>query len=163
MAAIAPVITAIIGTQAELAEQIQTLDPLRLTSEERLSPHGVYTTAGGQRLRISLPRSAELLPADVLMLEQGCAVIVEAAPEALLVITPGDTPLTWGIVGFQLGNLHRPVRFTENTILTPADAIAAEMLQRLAIPFEQTIAPFIGQRHGSKPAAHHAHGGKVGG
>lgn len=151
------VVTEIVGTLSTLQQSIKQTDPLILTSEERLSPHMLGRTVGDRALRISLPRSAELLDGDVLAIEEDVAIVVEAAPEDLLIISPDDK-LTWGVVGFQLGNLHRPVRFTETSILTPADPLVAEMLQRIGIAFEQRVTPFIGHRYRSQASSHaHTH------
>lgn len=147
------VITEIVGTLSMLQQPIRQTDPLILTSEERLSPHILGRTVGDRTLRISLPRLAELLDGDVLAIEGDLAIVVEAAPEDLLIISPDDK-LTWGVVGFQLGNLHCPVRFTETSILTPADPLVAEMLERIGIAFEQRLTPFIGQRYGSQASSH---------
>ena len=147
-------ITTILGTERELARRYAREDPLLLTSEERASPHRVGRTAGGRTVRISLPRGAELQDGDVLAIEGEVAIIVRAAPEALLIVRPTDA-MGWGVAGFQLGNLHRPVRFTEGALLTPADPMVADMLTRLAIPFERAEAPFVGRRYGSFAGHHH--------
>ena len=140
------VIAKILGTLADLQSQYAETDVVVLTGEERLSPHGILQSAGGRSLRVSLPRGTELLDGDVLAIADGVAIAVKAAPEQVLVIVPGDA-LTWGIVGFQLGNLHRPVRFTETALLTPADTMIAEMLKRLQVPYEQRLIPFVGKQY----------------
>jgi urease accessory protein UreE len=149
------IVTEIVGTLASLQNQIKSTDPLILTSEQRLSPHMLGQTVGGRSVRISLPRSAELFDGDILGFDGDVAIVVEAAAEDLLIISPTDK-LSWGIVGFQLGNLHRPVRFTETAILTPADAAVAEMLHRINVTFEQQTLPFVGHRYGA-PVHSHAH------
>jgi len=147
------VIATILGTLADLQNQYSETDFVVLTAEERLSPHGVLHSVGGRTLRVSLPRGTELLDGDVLAIADGVAIAVQAAPEQVLVITPGDA-LTWGIVGFQLGNLHRPVRFTQTALLTPADAMIAEMLERLAVPYEQRLTPFVGKQYMFQSSSH---------
>jgi urease accessory protein UreE len=151
------VITEIIGTLSTLGHPIAEADPLILTSEERLSPHMLGRTVGDRTVRISLPRSAELFDGDVLAFDGDVAIVVKAASEDLLIISPASK-LDWGIVGFQLGNLHRPVRFTETSILTPADAMVVELLERIGVAFERQLTPFIGQRYGLKVGSHsHSH------
>lgn len=156
------IVTEILGNlaslkdQAEQSQRIEAIDRLVLTSEERLSPHLLGHTVGGRRIRISLPRTAELFDGDVLAIDDDVAIVVEAAAEDLLMISPDDK-LTWGIVGFQLGNLHRPVRFTEAAILTPADAIVAELLGRLGVAFEQRLTAFVGYRYAQTVPHTHAH------
>jgi len=148
------VITAVLGTIAEFVEHVQHQDPLLLSSEQRASPHMLGHTAGGRDLRISMPRGTELNDGDVLALDGDVAIVVQAAPEELFAVSPGDA-YTWGVVGYQLGNLHRPVRFTEDTMLTPADAMVADMLGRLDISFERKVIPFVGKRYGSHTGGHH--------
>ena len=107
-------------------------------------------------MRISLPRGTEINDGDVLALEGTTAVVARAAPEALYVVSPGDA-YTWGVAGYQLGNLHRPVRFTEDGMLTPADPMVADLLTRLGIAFEERTIPFVGRRYGAHGAHHHDH------
>jgi len=147
------VIATILGTLADLQNQCSETDFVVLTAEQRLSPHGVLHSVGGRTLRVSLPRGTELVDGDVLAIADQVAIAVQAAPEHLLVITPGDA-LTWGIVGFQLGNLHRSVRFTQTALLTPADAMIAEMLERLAVPYEQRLTPFVGKQYVFQSSSH---------
>ncbi len=151
------VITEIVGKVSALQHQIKQTDLLILTSEERLSPHMLGRTVGDRPIRISLPRSAELFDGDVLAFDGDVAIVVKAALEDLFIISP-DGKLSWGVVGFQLGNLHRPVRFTETSILTPVDSVVAEMLERIGIAFEHQMTPFIGHRYGAQVSPHpHAH------
>lgn len=151
------VIVTILGSLADLHGQYTETDVVVMTAEERLSPHGLFLSEGGRSLRISLPRGTELLDGDVLAIAHQVAIVVQAAPEPVLVITPADA-LTWGIVGFQLGNLHRPVRFTEAALLTPADAMITEMLERLGVPYEQRLTPFVGKQYTFQSSHHGQHG-----
>ena len=129
-------------------------DQLLLTSEERSSPHMVGHTEGGRTVRLSLPRGTELNDGDVLALDGDMAIVVTAAPEDLFVVTPRDA-LEWGVIGYQLGNLHRPVRFTNDMMLTPADPMVADLLNRLKIPYDRRMTPFVGRRYGSHTDHHH--------
>ncbi len=149
------VVAAILGTVETLRERIVDEDPILLTSEERASAHMAGRSEGGRRLRISLPRGVELNDGDVLALDRGTAVVVRAALEALYVVNPVDD-VSWGVAGYQLGNLHRPVRFGADGMLTPADPAVADLLARLEIPFETRIAPFVGRRYGAH-GSHHRH------
>ena len=81
-------------------------------------------------------------------------LVVQAAAEELFIVCPNDA-LSWGVAGYQLGNLHRPVRFGEGAMLTPADAMVADMLGRLDIPYERKTMPFVGKRYGSHTGGHH--------
>lgn len=149
------IVTEVLGTIGDFKEKVTASDQLLLTSEERSSPHMVGHTEGGRTMRLSLPRGTELNDGDVLALDGDVAIVVTAAPEDLFVVTPKDA-LEWGVIGYQLGNLHRPVRFTKDTMLTPADPMVADMLNRLKIPYDKRLTPFVGRRYGSH-TGHHEH------
>ena len=148
------VITSVLGTISDFKSRALVKDPLLLNSEERASPHMVGTTEGGRSLRISMERGTELNDGDVLKIEDNVAIIVKAAVEELFVIKP-KSEISGSIAGYQLGNLHRPVRFSDDSILTPADAMVADVLNRLGIKFDRQTIPFIGQRYGSHIGDHH--------
>ncbi|MFO1055656.1 MAG: urease accessory protein UreE [Dongiaceae bacterium] len=149
-------VTAVLGTAADLASRFRREDPLLLSSEERASPHRLGRTEGGRAVRISLPRGSELQDGDVLAIEDDTAIVVRAAPEQLFVVRPSDAQ-GWGVAGFQLGNLHRPVRFTDQAMLTPADPMVADLLDRLGIAYERAEVPFVGRRYGSFVGHQHDH------
>ncbi|WP_347312048.1 urease accessory protein UreE [Defluviimonas sp. SAOS-178_SWC] len=131
-------------------------DPVFLTSEQRASPHGVLTSFGGRTLRISLPRGSELGDGDVLARDGDVSVVVRAAAEPLFRLAP-DEALHWGVAAFHLGNLHRPVRFTDTAMLTPADVRVADVLRDAGIAFEPVNAPFVGRRFGAYSGHDHDH------
>ena len=149
------VVTAVLGTVETLRGRFENEDPVLLSSEERASAHLVGRSEGGRYVRISLPRGTEINDGDVLALEGATAVVARAAPEALYVVNPDDA-YTWGVAGYQLGNLHRPVRFTDDGMLTPADPMVADLLARLGIAYEERTMPFVGRRYGAH-GAHHRH------
>ena len=142
------VITRILGTVEDLKERFRKEDALFLSSEERASPHMLGTSVEGRRVRISLPREIELNDGDVLALDGAVAIVVRASPERLFIIRPNNAIMA-AVAGFQLGNLHRPARFSDEAILTPADPMLADVLVRLDIPYEERTVPFVGRRYGS--------------
>jgi len=148
------IVTAVLGTVESLRGRFESEDPLLLSSEERAGAHLVGRSQGGREVRISLPRGTEINDGDVLALNGATAVVARAAPEALYLVSPGDA-LAWGVAGYQLGNLHRPVRFSEAGMLTPADPMVADLLGRLGIAFEERTMPFVGRRYGAHGAHHH--------
>ncbi len=150
------IVTAVLGTVDGMRGRIASEDPILLNSEERASAHLAARSEGGRAVRISLPRGTEINDGDVLALDGTTAVVARAAPEALYVVRPEDA-FTWGVAGYQLGNLHRPVRFTEAGMLTPADPMVADLLTRLGIAFEERTMPFVGRRFGAHGAHHHDH------
>ena len=151
-----PVITAVLGTESEMAATAGGGDSIFLTSEERASAHMAAMTKGGRAVKISLPRGTELNDGDVLAVEEDTMIVVRAASERLFVIAPG-TALEWGVAAFHLGNLHRPVRFRDDAMLTPADPKVADVLRGSGITFETSDAPFVGVRYGSYAGHDHDH------
>jgi urease accessory protein len=151
------VVTRIVGRLADLKDKVTASDPLVLTSEERSSAHFVRSTEQGRTVRVSLPRGTEIADGDVLAIDAGVAVVATAAPEDLLAVTPRGAPIDWAAVGYQLGNLHRPMRFAEDRMLTPVDAMVEDLLQRMGVPFQRVRAPFVGRRYGSMTGHHHDH------
>jgi urease accessory protein len=152
------IVTAVIGTLGGIDPKYG-IDPLLLTSEERASAHFVAQTAAGRTVRVSLPRGTELQDGDVLTLEGDWAVVVKAAEEDLLFVRPGADAVAWWAACYQLGNLHRPVRFLAEGILTPSDPMAIQNMADLGVPFEKVRRPFIGRRFGAAHGLdHHGHG-----
>jgi urease accessory protein len=154
MAANQGVVTEVLGTVDGFKEKVKGFDRLLLTSEERSSPHLVGHTEGGRTMRISLPRGSELNDGDVIAVEGDVAIVVAAAPEELFVVSPREA-VEWGVAGYQLGNLHKPVRFTHDTMLTPVDATVADVLSQRGIPYERRMTPFVGKRYGAYGVHHH--------
>lgn len=153
------VIERIVGPIDALSPPPAKRERVPLTSEERASAHMVAYSETGRAVRISLPRGTELNDGDVLAIEGDTALVVAAADEDLYFVRPRDA-YEAGVAGYQLGNLHRPVRFARDALLTPADPMVADLLGRLGVAFERRRAPFVGQRYGAY-AAHghdHAHG-----
>lgn len=151
-----PVITSVIGTASEMEAAGMGEDALFLTSEERASAHMSALTEGGLTVKISLPRGTELNDGDVLAVEDDVMIVVRATRERLFVVAP-HSALEWGIAAFHLGNLHRPVRFRKDAMLTPADPRVADVLSGLGIAFETQDAPFVGMRYGSYSDHGHGH------
>jgi urease accessory protein len=143
-----PVITSVMGTVSDMAGTPGGEDAILLTSEERASAHMAVMTEGGRRVKISLPRGTELNDGDVLAVEDDTLIVVRAAPERLFSVAP-DSARMWGVAAFHLGNLHRPVRFSADAMLTPADPKVADVLRGSGIGYDEIHAPFVGVRYGS--------------
>ncbi|RUP10727.1 urease accessory protein UreE [Hyphomicrobium sp.] len=150
------IITDILG-RADSLQGIWVLDPLLLTSQQRSSPHFVAQTASGREVHVSLPRGTELQDGDVLAIQDENAVVVQAENEDLLFIRPSSEPIMWWVTCYQLGNLHRPVRFLDDGILTPYDAMALNVLQGFGCQIERASRPFVGRRFGAVQNHHQAH------
>jgi urease accessory protein len=150
-----PVVAAVLGRLAELNQPVESVDQLELTTAERERAHLRVRSRGNRELIISLPRGEELHDGDVVHVEAGVAVVVVAAPEDVMEVTPRTTR-EWALAAYQLGNLHRPARFLGDAILTPYDRSSAEVLRALGVPTRRATRGFVGERCGS--CVHHHHG-----
>lgn len=156
------IITAILGTRDQISAECQ-IDSLTLTSDERASPHFAKKTSSGRLVKISLPRGTDIQDGDVLEHGEGHAVIVVAAAEDLLFISPAQDRVQWWAACYQLGNLHRPVRFQDGGILTPFDPMVRQLLCGMDVLVERGSQPFIGKRFNAATGGHghglhdHAH------
>jgi urease accessory protein len=149
-----PVVGTVLGNVAELDQEIETVDELELTAEERERAHLRARSKGSRELIISLPRGEELHDGDVVYVEGGVAVAVVAAPEDVLEVHPRTTR-EWALAAYQLGNLHRPARFLPDAILTPYDRSSEEALRALGVPARHTRCGFVGERCGALMYHHH--------
>jgi urease accessory protein len=154
MATDAPVVEAVLGNLTELGLPVEAVDELELTAEERERAHLRARSRGNRELIISLPRGEELHDGDVVYIEGGVAVVVAAAPEDVLEVSPRTTR-EWALAAYQLGNLHRPARFLPDAILTPYDRSSAEMLRALGVATHRLKRGFAGER--CRALAHHHH------
>src|SRR5438876_2749803 len=105
MAASVPVITRAhtrVG-QAELSGLEG--DALVLTAEERRWERRRVTTRGGRVLQLVLPTGSLLVPGEILHVDDGWYVRIEAASEAVLAIKPASSDEAVRIA-FEVGNRH---------------------------------------------------------
>ncbi len=140
-----PVVAAVLGKVDQLDRLVEAVDELELTAAERERAHLRARSRGNRELIISLPRGEELHDGDVVIVEDGVAVVVVAAPEDLLEVNPRTTR-EWALAAYQLGNLHRPVRFLEDAMLTPYDRSSAEALRSLGVAMRRAKCGFAGER-----------------
>jgi urease accessory protein len=139
---------------------------VRLTHAERLLRRRRLVTDRGEAFLVDLPRATDLRHGDLLLLEDGRAVAVEAAAEALLEVTGDLARLAWHV-----GNRHAACRIEAERLLVAQDAVMADMLERLGATLRPVTAPFepeggayghgrtLPHRHGphEPPARGHAH------
>ena len=140
-----PVVAAVLGKVAQLAPSVEAVDEVELTAAERERAHLRVRSRGNRELIISLPRGEELHDGDVVHVDDGVAVVVVAAPEDVLEVSPRTTR-EWALAAYQLGNLHRPARFLEAAILTPYDRSTAEVLRGLGVATRRATRGFVGER-----------------
>lgn len=123
-------------------------DKVVLTWEQRRWTRGRLLTAGGREVAVALETGAALEPGSILCVEPGWYLVVEAAKEKTLAISPPsqDSALR---VAFEVGNRHFPLAIDGASLLVPDDTAMIQLLDRLGVPWEPRIAVFapIGGGH----------------
>ena len=120
----------------KLDENVLAKDTVSLTWEGRRKCRQRIVTTGGREIGLALPTGTILQPGDVLYRNEQFEIVVEGEPEKVLVLRP-QTREAFGIVCYQIGNLHRPIGFHEGAILIPYEPVLEKQLDRLG--FEYTI------------------------
>jgi urease accessory protein len=125
-------------------------DSVVLTWEERRWGRRRLITRGARELMLALPTGSHLHPGDVLHVDDGWYVVIEAAPEPVLEIHPRDHAQALRIA-FEVGNRHFSLAIDGDRLLVPAEPAMLHLLDRLAVPYEQRIAAYTpvgaGHRH----------------
>ena len=125
-------------------------DALVLTAEERRWGRRRVTTTGGRPLALALPTGSALVPGAILHVGADWYVVVEGAPEPVLVITPASREEALRIA-FEVGNRHFTLALDGERVLVPDDPAMDQLLVRLGIRFERAHAVFVpigtGHRH----------------
>lgn len=152
----------------------ETAEPLRLAlgAEERTRLRGHRRSVCGRDLVLQLPRGEPLRPGERLLSVDGSqAVVVEAAPEGLLVAS-GAEPLDLLRAAYHLGNRHVALEVRSDELRLLEDPVLADLLRRLGLRLEHRFEPFhpeggaYGGDHGAGGGHHHGghtherHGGE---
>jgi urease accessory protein len=125
-------------------------DALVLTAEERRWGRRRVTTRAGRTLALALPTGSVLTPGDILHVGPGWYVVIEAAPEPVLAVTPRSREEAIRIA-FEVGNRHFTLAVDGERLLVPDDPAMDQLLGRLGVAFERVQRVFVpvgaGHRH----------------
>ena len=106
-------------------------------------------TRAGRVFTLALPAGDVLVPGRVLHVGPGWYVTVEAAPEALLAITP-RTPREGLRVALEVGRLHSALAVAGGgRLLVPDEPAVERLLRRLDVPWARAREPFLPVSSGS--------------
>lgn len=138
--------------------------PLRLPlgADERTRLRGLRHSSCGRSLLLQLPRGEALAPGELLSDDEGEArVLVEAAPEPLLVVRAADA-LELLRAAYHLGNRHVALEVREGELRLLEDPVLAALLECRGLVVDRCCEPFLpeagayasghGQHHGSAHA-----------
>ena len=124
-------------------------DRLIMDWQERRRSRQRVRTVGGLEFAIALPTGTILREGDLLCVDGGPCVVVEAAEEEVLSISLRQAR-AGALIAYELGNRHLPVSIQEDRITTPYDHLIEELLGRLAMPYErrkEKFEPITAVRH----------------
>lgn len=145
----------VLGTLKSLNPTKKEMDLITLTHDEMLNGHGVLTTQQGRTVKLSLPQGEHLHHGDILYEDQALIIAVAAAPEDALVIWPGS-PLDWGKICYNIGNMHMKTYLNPETIISPYDYVLESILIKLGAEYTRTLLPIKGEI-ANVTAGHHHH------
>ena len=125
-------------------------DTLVLTAAERRWGRRRVTTSGGRVLALALPTGSLLVPGQILHVGPNWYVMVEAAPEPVLAVTPRSREEALRLA-FEVGNRHFSFALDGDRLLVPDDPAMERLLSRADAPFTRERAVFVpvglGHRH----------------
>lgn len=145
-----PVVTAMRGHTAEEEPMGHEQDRLVLTAEERRWGRRRVRTRAGRELILALPTGSLLIPGEVLYREADWYVVIEAAEEPVIAVTPRSREEAIR-VAFEVGNRHFTLALDATRLLVPDDTAMEQLLTRLGVSWSRTRAVFVpvgaGHRH----------------
>lgn len=123
----------------EVASEGRPFDRVVLAYDERHRRRIRMTTEGGLAFLLDLPEARVLRQGDLLRLEDGRSVAVEAAAEELLEIRAADLVR----VAWHLGNRHTPTQLLDGALRIRADHVLEHLLvDHLGASVAHVRAPF---------------------
>jgi urease accessory protein len=116
-------------------------DTLRLTWEERRWTRKRAVTTAGREVALALPTGTVLEPGDVLAVEEGWYLAVEARPEPVLVLFPESYEAAVRIA-FDVGNRHFSMGADGDMLVVPDDTAMEDLVRRLGVRWERREAVY---------------------
>lgn len=131
------------------------LPSVTLTLQQRRRSRQRLTLDNGNTLGVSIDRGTVLRDGDQLMVDDGTAVVVKAALEPVLRVTPVENPWQLARAAYHLGNRHVLLEVGEGYLQLEPDAVLVDMLNQLggvnvrelAAPFEPDVGAYGGGHH----------------
>ena len=119
--------------------------------------------SAGRKLAVFLPRGSVVRGGDVLLTEDGSLVLVQAAPQPVMVVQPCAThgqPADLLRAAYHLGNRHVAVDLRADRLQFEPDHVLAEMLRRLHLTVTEETAGFEPEGGAYQAGGHgdHNHG-----
>ena len=117
-------------------------DALVLTAEERRWGRRRVTTEKGRELALALPTGSALVPGAILHVARDWYVVIEAATEPVLAVTPRSHEEGLRLA-FEVGNRHFTLAIDGERLLVPDDPAMEQLLARLDVEWRRDQAVFL--------------------
>ncbi len=124
---------------------LQRATSVSLTSDVRQKSHFHATDSQGRALEVRLPRDAVICGGDVLVAEDGTLIVVQAAAQPVLMVTPcaeHGSGLDLLRAAYQLGRRRVPLELTQGHLKLEPDPALADLLRQLHLTVTPADAPF---------------------
>lgn len=128
-------------------------DLVRLDWEARQKCRQRLKTEAGRDIGLALPTGTRLSPGDVLYRDADIEIVVEGKPEKVFALRP-EKREPFGLICYQIGNLHRPIGFDDGAILVPYELVLEKQLTRLGFTYTVEERIFTGALQQSQSHAH---------
>ncbi len=130
---------------------------LALDADQRTRLRGQRQTACGRDLVLQLPRGDALEPGEWLTTADATVrVVVEAAPEPLLVVTAAD-PVHLLQAAYHLGNRHVALQVERKELRLLDDPVLAALLLGRGLRVERRVGAFLPEAGAYAGATAHGH------
>lgn len=120
------------------------------------------TDSNGRALAVFLPRGSVVRGGDVLVAEDGSMVVVDAAAEPVMVVTPcphHGSAFDLTRAAYHLGNRHVALELRPDRLQLEPDPVLADLLRHMDLIVGQARAPFEPESGAYASAAQGTHGG----
>ena len=145
------IVEKIVTTQKGLSPSER--DIVRLDWEARQKCRQRLRTEAGREIGLALPTGTRLSPGDVLYQDADVEIVVEGDPEKVFVLRPEKREV-FGLICYQIGNLHRAIGFDDGAILVPYEPVLEKQLARLGFTYTVEERVFTGVVQQSQSHAH---------
>lgn len=119
------------------------------------------TDSQGRSLGIFLPGGSVVRGGDVLVAEDGSLVVVQAADQAVMIVTPcaeHGSPFDLIKAAYLLGNRHVALELQPDRLAFEPEYVLADMLRKMHLVVTETQAPFEPESGAYAATAHgHSH------
>lgn len=138
------IIEKISGNAAQMNLSGWKIHIVQMTRADMDRTHQRFKTEDDTDVAISLDESEVLHDNDVLSLDHQEAVIISAASEKVFCIKP-DSPVNWGKICYNIGNMHQKAYLTDDCIMVPYSETFQHILQKLDAPFSVEMRKITGE------------------